>query len=670
MSYQFPSKNQWQQFFKVLTKREKISFFVFGALFFASFVFLSIDFYFEKTKIAPALGGTYVEGVIGFPRFINPIYAPVSDVDRDLTELIFSGLMKYDSEGKIQPDLVKEYKILEEGKIYEFYLKENILWQDLHPLTADDVIFTIQTIQSPEIKSPLRPSWLGVEVEKISDRALRFKLKNESSIFLENCTLKIIPKHVWENIPPKNFPLASVNLNPIGSGPYKLKNLSQDKEGKIMALDLVRNPLYFSNGPYIPNISFRFFDAEEQLIKAYQKGEIKGFSLNSIKDLPECALSTQPAERCGNLRLYPFSLPRYFAVFLNLNPPAGGSKVLAEKEIRKALNYGTDKNEILNKVLSGYGEIVQSPILPNIYGFKKPSGEYRFDIEKAKEILEKAGFLMRESGYREKIIRKELPFQFKSNLSFSSKGTEVRELQKCLAKDPQVYPEGEVTGYFGQKTKAAVIRFQEKYRNDILDPLGIKNGTGEVKSKTREKLNEICFEKPEEILPLKFSFVTVDQPSLVQVAEILKNQWSQLGVEVEIKTFDINTLERETLRKRGFEALLFGEVLGLIPDPFPFWHSSQKGELGLNLANYENKKGDKLLEVARKSLDNTERKEGLEEFQDLLIEDAPAIFLYNPDYLYFVSEEIKGINEKIIVDPSKRFSNIEEWHIKTKRVWK
>jgi len=116
--------------------------------------------------------------------------------------------------------------------------------------------------------------------------------------------------------------------------------------------------------------------------------------------------------------------------------------------------------------------------------------------------------------------------------------------------------------------------------------------------------------------------------------------------------------------------LLFGEVLGQTPDPFPFWHSSQKRDPGLNLAMYENKKCDKLLEEARGSLDEKIRKEKLEEFQGLLIEDVPAVFLYNPDYLYLVSKEIKGLNTKMIVDPSKRFSGIEDWYIKTKRVWK
>jgi len=653
----WPSKSQWRQFFKILNKKEKVIFFSLLFLFFSSFLILAINFYFKNTEIKPAEGGIYIEGAVGFPRWINPLYAPSNDVDRDLTELIFSGLLKYDLNGKIVLDLARDYKILENGKIYEFYLKENLFWSDGKPLTADDVIFTIKSIQDPNAKSPLRGSWVGVKVEKISDLEIRFELKNESSVFLENCTLKIIPKHIWENISPQNFPLALYNnLKPVGSGLYQLKNLFQDKEGKINSLTLVRNPYYFGKFPYLNEISFRFFEKEEELIKNYRQGEIKGFTLTSLTNFTDSA------------NLYSLILPRYFAIFFN----SGNSKVLSEKEVREALNYGTNKEEIINNILEGRGKIVDSPLLPDIYGFNPPSKVYEYNLEKANDILEKAGFLKNETGIREKIVKKVIPFQFKSNLTFGSRGQEVEELQKCLAKDKEIYPEGLVSGYFGNTTKEAVIRFQEKYKEDILKPYELEKGTGEVKGKTREKLNEICFPIAEEKVLLKFSLATPNQPQLIEAANLLKKQWQALGVELEIKTFEIQNLAatEEVIRQRNYSSLLFGEVLGAIPDPFPFWHSSQKNDPGLNLASYENKECDKLLEEARKNLNEAERKEKLEKFQDILIEDAPVVFLYNPDYLYLVSKEIKGVNVKIIADPSKRFTDIEHWYIKIKRVWK
>jgi len=659
-SSRWPSRKQWRQFLKILDKKEKRYFFVFASLFLISFTYLATTFYLDKTKVVPADGGTYVEGIIGSPRFINPLYAVTSDVDRDLSEIIFSGLVKYDSEGNIKPDLAKNYEILENGMVYEFELKENVLWHDSQPFTADDVVFTVEAIQNSEVKSPLRPMWLGVKVEKVSDFDIRFRLKNASSVFLENCTLKIIPKHIWEEILPKNFLLSQSNLKPIGTGPYMLDLLSKDNKGNIISLDLIKNTSYFEKPPYLSKISFRFFEekekekAEKNMVNAYNVGDIEGFSLNSMSQIP----------REGNVHI--FTIPRYFTVFLN--PQA--SKALSEKEIRAALNHGTDKKEILNIVFSGQGKEVNSPILPNVYGFKVQETVYDYDPETAKDLLGDAKFFTREDGFREKTVIKTSSFSFKSSLSVSSQGAEVTELQKCLTRDPEVYPEGDITGYFGPKTKSAVIRFQEKYSQDILEPFGLTTGTGAVKGKTRDKLNEVCFDNSDEIIPLKFTLHTAKDPLLEQTAQILKTQWKEIGVDLDIETFNIATIEGEIIRKREYEILLFGEALGSIPDPFPFWHSSQKGELGLNLANYENKKADTLLEENRESLEEDERKEKLEEFQNILVDDCPVVFLFNPDYRYLVSEKIKGINQGLIIDPSKRFVDIGNWYVRTKRVIK
>lgn len=651
----------WGDFFKVLSKREKICFLVFLSVFLVSFSVLSVRLYWKNTKVVPAEGGAYIEGVMGAPRFINPVYAASFDTDRDLIELIYSGLMKYKDEGKIVPDLAKEYKISEDGRSYEFYLKENLTWSDGKPLTADDVIFTIKAIQNPSLKSPIRPNWLGVKVKKISDLSLSFELENSSAVFLENTTIKILPKHIWETVAAQNFPLSIYNLKPIGSGIYKLKNLVQDKEGNIKSIELVTNPYYSGSRPNIPKIIFYFFNTEDEVISAFNSGKIKGFSLlsaNRYKDL-----------KLENSSEYHLSLPRYFALFFNPEK----AKILSEKKVGEALNYGTDKKEIVDKVLLGNGKIVDSPILPEIYGFNNPEKKYKFNLELAIKLLEEAGYTEMENGIRSKVVKKASNFQFKSNLRLGSQGQEVKELQRCLANPsaggPEIYPEGEITGIFGAATKKAVINFQEKYKSEILEPQGLKAGTGEVLKSTRAKLNELCASPSEEKKTLSFSLSTVDQPVLKEVAFLLKKQWEAMGVQLDIKTFDVSNPGEEVIKPRNYEILLFGEVLGIIPDPYPFWHSSQTKNPGLNLADYSNKKCDKLLEEARQAIDEKERKENLEKFQELLIADSPAVFLYSPDYLYFVSKETKGISAKIIADPSKRFNNIEQWYIKTERKW-
>ncbi len=663
----WPSLGQWKQIFRVLSKKEKKWFLGFFVLSLFSALFLFSNAYFKHTETVPKAGGTYVEGVVGQPRFINPVYATSNDTDRDLTELLFSGLMKYNNKGEIVPDLAENYKSEDKGRTYSFYLKENILWSDGQKFSVDDIIFTIQVIQNPDYKSDLRTNWLGVEVEKISDEAIKFKLEKPYSGFLERLTLKILPSHIWQDISPENFTKTYYNLQPISCGPYKIEKINQDKKtGIVEYLNLERDPYYFAQEPYISKVIFYFFETEEEIFKAAQSGKIKGFSLNSLENYPPPFLASQKwlgAE-------HSFVLPRYFAVFFNPDK----SKILDDKNIRQALNYGTDKTEIIKKVLLGQGEIANSPILPEIFGYQLPSEIYEYDLEKAKEILEEQGFKETESGFREKTIKKELAFTFKSRLTTGSESKEVEELQRCLANPPaggpEIYPEGKITGYFGSKTKEAVIKFQEEYKEDILEPWGYEKGTGTVGKTTREKLNELCFGDPYETIQLKFSLVTVEDPALKKVAELLKEQWQKMGAEIEVQTYSVSELQFNFIKPREYESLLFGEVLGIIPDPYPFWHSLQKIDPGLNLAIYENKKTDKLLEEARQTEDREIRKEKLEKFQDLLIQDAPCVFLYSPNYIYFVSDEIKGIEQGIIADPSKRFNEIENWYIKTKRTWR
>jgi ABC-type transport system substrate-binding protein len=644
----FPSKRQWRNFFKVLNRFEKIVFFILFFLFLSSAIFLSIDFYFKNTKIVPKRSGKYIEGILGTPRWINPIFSPLNDADRDLVELIYSGILKYGENG-FENDLAQDLKILDEGKTYEVVLKENIFWSDGEKITSDDVIFTVKAIQNSETKSPLRPAWLDVETERVDDRTLRFKLKESSATFIENLTLKIIPKHKWQEIPQKDFSLSILNLKPIGSGPYQISNLNFDQGGKILSVELKENEKYYGKKPYLPEIEFKFFEKKEDLIESWKKGEIMGFYLPQEKYSGEVS------------NFYHFPSPRYFAIFFNTKD----SKILNSVKIRQALNYSIDKNQVLSQISNPV--LVDSPLLPEIYDLKSPSNSYSFDLEKAKKFLDEEGFIQ-EEGKRVKTVKIETGFQFKSDLKLGSQGKEVEELQKCLSKFPEIY-QAEISGYFGPKTREAVIKFQEKYKDEILKPFGLEKGTGEVKETTRKKLNELCFVQKEEKTPLKISLATVDEKSFVEIAQKIKQSWENLGIEVNLEVYDSNTLLDKIIKQRNYDSLFFGEAMSKILDPFPFWHSSQIRDPGLNLSLYENKESDKILEEARKTFDEKERKEKLEKFQEILIENAPAIFLFRGDYFYFVSR-VKGIKERVILDPSQRFLGIENWYLKEKRVWK
>ncbi|MDD4467256.1 MAG: ABC transporter substrate-binding protein [Candidatus Pacebacteria bacterium] len=649
----WPSRKQWGLLFEVLDLKEKTLFLFFSLIFVLSFLFISLNFYFSNTKIVPAKGGVHIEGIVGQPRFVNPIYLE-SDTDKDLVEVIFSGLMKYDENLGIIPDLAESYQVEEDGRTYRVFLRDGIVWQDGEPITSEDVLFTIKTIQNPDFKSHFRPNWLGVDIEKISEKEIKFKLKRPYASFLENLTIKIMPKHIWQDVPSQKFFTDIHQSEPIGSGPYKIK------ERKVIQniteyIVLSKNPNYHGKEPFIEELKFVFFENEEKALSAIDKKEINGLYLSSI-------IKT-------NLNVYRLYFPRYFAIFFNLEK----SELLKDADIRKALNYGTDKNALVKNILKekedtlAERQIATSPVLPSLYKVKEPVNNYLFNKEKAGEIFDKAGFKLNQEGFREKIIEKENSFQFKTELKLGSRGKEVEELQRCLSRFEDIYKDGEISGYFGENTKEAVNAFQEKYREDILDPSGLSEGTGTVGNATSKKLNEICFKNSKDTIPLSFTLKTIEHPVLIKIGEILKTQWEEIGIKLNIEAVPREEREQELIRPRNYEMLLLGTVLGGIPDFFPFWHSSQKEDPGYNFSLYENKDADKILEEIRETLDEEKRKEKMALLQEIIIKDAPSIFLYSPEFIYIA--KAKGIKTEKIADPSKRFADIENWFLRTKRIW-
>ncbi|MDZ4226103.1 MAG: ABC transporter substrate-binding protein, partial [Patescibacteria group bacterium] len=143
----------------------------------------------------PAAGGTFTEGILGAPRFINPALA-VSAADHDLAALVYSGLLKTTPEGTYAPDLALSYELSGDGKIYIFVLRPDITFHDGKPVTAEDVVFTVTKIQDPLLKSTARANWEGVVAEAVDERTVRFTLSQPYAPFIKNATIGILPQHL------------------------------------------------------------------------------------------------------------------------------------------------------------------------------------------------------------------------------------------------------------------------------------------------------------------------------------------------------------------------------------------------------------------------------------------------------------------------------------------
>lgn len=490
----------------------------------------------------PAFGGTLREGIIGNPRFINPLLAQ-TDTDRDMVSLVYAGLMRYDKNNDIQPALAEKYEISPDGSTYTVTLKNDLRWSDGKKLTADDVIFTILLAKNPLAQSPRRANWEGVEVEQLDEKTISFHLKKAYAPFLENLTLGILPKHLWEKIPPSQIALAELNTNPAGAGPYKLKSAEHDSLGSITAMKLAANKYFVLGKPHIKTLILRFYAKEEAALKDLQVGNLDAYGAISPKNISSAG---------SRANIQKISLGRIIAVFLNQN----SQKAFAAPEMRRALNSAVNKKELVEKILGKYGEVIDGPL-------PWPAENETYDPEAAKSLH--------------------------------------------------------------SKSKKEIV----------------------------------------------FTLTTAQTQELMEVAEILKNMWNEAGFKVEVKAFPVSDLEQGVIGPRRYDAFLYGEeVIGKTPDPFAFWHSSQRNYPGYNIALYANSKVDKLLEQVRVEQDKTKRDELYANIQNEIKKDLPAIFLFTPYYLYALPKDIGGADIKNISTGPERFAAIHEWYLEKNYVWR
>lgn len=345
----------------------------------------------SQFKTIPAIGGTYTEGIVGFPQYVNPLLAYANEVDLDLVRLIYSSLVRYNQELELELELAKSYETNPEKNVYRFYLRENIFWHDGQPLTTDDIIFTIEKIKDPTFQSPIGKYFQNISVKKINEKTIEFILEKSNPYFLKYLTWGILPKHIWQNIPNEQIYLTEYNLKPVGSGPFKFKNLIRDKRGLIKSYTLERNDKFYKSTVYLEQITFKFFLNFDELQMALQQRELDG-----LYYAPK-----QLVEQINNLkflRIYSLRLPHYTAIFLNQS----NNEFLQSKTIRKVLSYATPKEKILNEVLGQDGIIIDGPILPGAFGYKSDIQKYNYNPEKAIKILENAGWHKNSSGYWEK----------------------------------------------------------------------------------------------------------------------------------------------------------------------------------------------------------------------------------------------------------------------------
>jgi peptide/nickel transport system substrate-binding protein len=515
-------------------------------------------------------GGELTEGILGTPRFLNPVLA-LTRADQDVTALVYSGLMKISPEGRLVPDIAESVVVSNDGTTYTINLRNDVFFHDGVQLTANDVLFTIELAQNADLKSPLRGNWDEVIVEVVDDQSLLVSLLEPYAPFIENFSLGILPAHIWRTIPIEQVPFSEFNTTPVGSGPYRVDDAEFSRSGTVDSYNLKAVEGHYQS-PLIETITLQFFATETAIIEALQTGDID-------------ATTYIPSEHLGQIDTTRFNvisapLPRTFGLFFNQNR----SVALRDASVREALEVVLDRQAIVDKALSGSG----IPSLPST-------------LTSTTTV---------ESG------------------EVSLGETEVKEQRFTNAR--------------------SILKDADWTLTDI--------GTWEK-------------EIDDSAVPLTVTIRTANNPTLEATLEAVADSWRELGVTVLTEQYEQTDLVQSVIRPRDFGVLLFGLDTSRSRDLFPFWHSSQQNDPGLNITQYANLTVDGFLETARVSQNEIERDEAINGALAVIMEERPAIFLFQPANVYVIGPGIRTAPMKQIGRPSDRFSNIAVWNTDTRALW-
>jgi peptide/nickel transport system substrate-binding protein len=518
--------------------------------------------YYQTVK--PLSGGIYSEGIVGTFTNSNPIFA-TSEVDASVSRLVFSGLMTYTGQNQLVGDIAKSVTVDPTGKIYTANINTGLKWQDGKPLSAEDVIFTYQTIQNPDVKSPFFSAWQSIKLTALNDHTVTFTLPNVLASFPYSLTGGILPKHLLATVEPRSLRSALFNTTePVGSGPFKWHSVQVNGtkvEDRQQRVSLFPSDYYYNGRPKLGEFVIRTFLDEKHMLQSFSKGELSAMA--GVQDLPD--------EQKKDLSLSQYNIPVTGAVMVFLN---NKDPLLKDYQVRRALVSATNIQDILSH-LSYPSIAVNSPFLHNMLGYDPHTVQRPYSLADANTSLDAAGWL---------------------------KGAD-----------------------------------------------GIRSKDGHRLSLVLNTLNNIEY---------------------ATVAGQLQKQWKTVGVGVIVNTLDQSDLQT-AISGRSYGVLLYGVSLGLDPDQFAYWHSSQADILAprrLNFSDYSSKIADASLEAGRTRLDSSLRAAKYKPFLEAWTLDAPAVALYQPRFLYVSRGRVFNFNIKTMNTPSDRFANVENWMVRTERV--
>ncbi len=715
---------------------EKIALFLFSATFLISFIILVRKFYIDATIEVPKVGGTYIEGSVGEVKPLMPWFTITNDVNRDIVSLVFSGLLKYDPKTKKIVEDLATLDISSDARTYTLKLKPNIFWHDStadapHPVTADDVIFTYAAIQSNDFPNPLlRQNFRGVEIQKIDDRTVRFQLKNPYTFFVSNLTLGLVPAKSFEGVSPDNFDqVLDYGYHPIGCGPYEFVSLIQTDFSTEVTLHRFERP---DMPKYkFERVVFRVFPDYNTLLADLS-------NLDGVRQVPRNEKGEPILPR--GFKAAPYTLPQYGALFFNLSRPIVQDRALRlglqlatnKQEIVDALHetqivdtplleldlgdwrYQFDPQAAQGALFESQWNLPEKVRLQSLLEQHDANAQGQLQFPDQVVLLDTGALLLLTGSLKDvpspafvngvKILSgSAIPPNTLSNASgawmvrlgtgpHASGGlhtgmniVRMTDAQDMIIDSAYIERLTSNRNFLLSRTEQELVKkFLASKNNTLPSAERLTNRDffledGYLRRRLANDAQHVRVDEKGQ--PLHITLLTSSSPaSYPKVAEIIKKQWENVGVEVQIDIPPTHKEFEERILQRNYDVLLFGESLLDNLDSYPYWHSSQVQDTSgdrskikldaFNLSQYTSLDADILLQRIRETSDALSREKSLVSLNEILSRDVPAIFLYSPLYIYGYREHLNGVQLGTLSLHSDRFLSLSDWYIQTEREFK
>ena len=358
----------------------------------------------QNVTTEPVQGGFYTEALVGSLQRLNPLFDFDNPADRDIDRLIYSRLIAFDERGNPSADLASAWGISRDGTVYNFDLKPDVKWHDGEPLTADDVLFTVDLLRNggSYVPADLQEFWAGIEVVKLSPTALQFKLPEPFAPFLDYLSFGILPSHLLNGKSIDEIKDMDFNIQPVGSGPYQFDRLIVEN-GQITGLVLKTFADYYGKEPFIEQLIFRYYPDSAAALQAYQTGQVQG-----ISQISSDALAAALAE--PNLAVYTGRQPELAMVMLNLNNAE--ASFFQDANLRRALYTGINRQYIVDKIFNGQAILADGPIFPGTWAYYDATPRIDLDVDMAKTLLDEAGFPVNPDNTAERVSSDGIALKF------------------------------------------------------------------------------------------------------------------------------------------------------------------------------------------------------------------------------------------------------------------